>query len=62
MLFSTTNHEFWPRCLFVEVMVAFEEAYFALQNASVQQPFDPFLALVSPTVKHLQYVTLENTM
>ena len=62
MLFSTTNHGFWPRCLFVEAMVAFGEAYFALQNASVQHPFDPFSALVSPTVKHLRHIREHNVV
>ena len=34
-----------PRCLFVEAMVAFGEAYFALQNASVQHRFNPFVSV-----------------
>ena len=29
-----------------------------LQNASVQSPFDPFSALVSPTVKHLHHIII----
>ena len=43
-------------------MVAFGEAYFALQNASVQYPFDPFSALVSPTVKHLRHIREHNVV
>ena len=43
-------------------MVAFGEAYFALQNASVQHPFDPFSALVSPTMKHLRHIREHNVV
>ena len=43
-------------------MVAFGEAYFALQNASVQHPFDPFSVLVSPTVKHLRHIREHNVV
>ena len=56
------NHEFWPRCLFVEAMIAFGEAYFALKNASIQHPFDPFSVLVSPTVKHLRHIREHNVV
>ena len=43
-------------------MVAFGEAYFALQDAFVQHPFDPFSALVSPTVKHLRHIREHNVV
>ena len=43
-------------------MIAFGEAYFVLQNASVQHPFDWFSVLVSPAVKHLRHIREHNVV